>query len=412
MITALLATIGLTVLYGTWTIALLWVGVMLAVPLTPRPETRYGLGRAALVFGAAGIPLAASLLSAGSRVDALSVTGAGTASPPVLGVGLVPELAVVALAWAAAIWLCGVAVLAVRTIGDWRRVRRWLGTLRPARPSWMGEARGAAAEFDVDLPPCYESEDLDSPMVVGLVAPAVILPTDAFHRLSTSDRRALLLHEMAHLEAGHPRKRVLELVAEHLLFFHPLVPVLKRFIERERERMCDERASRHCGSRSAYARALAELELARPRPMSWSLAAGGATLLPRVRWLASHAALRPHPWRSRGAAAVVTLAAALALVTTLATTPHALALTRSTVGGVPDYPYTINAVDPAGEFTLTLLQGRALNATIDGRPVPHGELVQTGRRIRVLDGAQPILSVRLDGRGGISWQPRSPDSGR
>ncbi|HUF12983.1 MAG TPA: M56 family metallopeptidase [Longimicrobiales bacterium] len=407
MIAPLLAGVGLSVLQGAWMFALLLAGLTLAARLTNSPETRYVLGRAALLSGAASIPLAGTALWVTGRLDETAFAPARSGLAGVVAAEPVGEVVAQVLVGAGAIWLCGVVVLALRTLGDWRRVRRWLAALRTARPEWRREAGAAAADSAVAPPACYESDDLDSPMLVGLRKPVLVLPAAAFDAMTEGGRRALLLHEMAHLEAGHASRRGPELIAEHLLFFHPLLPLLKSFIDQERERTCDQRASQRCGSRSGYARALVGLELLRTRPMRLSLGAGGSSLVARIRWLVTAQASPSRSRRSPIAAATLALAGVVTLAAGLTTTPDALALTRAATP-VGAHMYTINAVDPAGEFTLTMRQGRALHATIDGQPVPQGALIQKGRDIRVLAGTRPILAVRLNDRGGITWQPRPP----
>lgn len=70
----------------------------------------------------------------------------------------------------------------------------------------------------------------------------------------------------------------------------------------------------------------------------------------------------------------------------------------------------ISAIDPAGEFTLSIRSGKPVAATMDRVPLPATRLVQQGDSIRFLtvDG-NVMLSVAYDRSAArIAWAPRSP----
>lgn len=69
-----------------------------------------------------------------------------------------------------------------------------------------------------------------------------------------------------------------------------------------------------------------------------------------------------------------------------------------------------HAHDPAGEFTLSIRQGRVVAATVDGARVPRDQLLVREDSIHFVrpDGA-PSFSVHFDReRGRISWEAREP----
>ncbi len=66
------------------------------------------------------------------------------------------------------------------------------------------------------------------------------------------------------------------------------------------------------------------------------------------------------------------------------------------------------AHDPAGEFTLTIRQGRPVAATIDHVPLPGNRLLHSGDSIRFLGpSGRVVLAVAYYGdRARVEWQPR------
>jgi hypothetical protein len=75
---------------------------------------------------------------------------------------------------------------------------------------------------------------------------------------------------------------------------------------------------------------------------------------------------------------------------------------------VPAEQLVVNAVDPAGEFTLTFRRGTVVSATVDGRPYAGDHLVQTRDSVRVVDAAGRILAVSFEPAGTVPWAPRAP----
>jgi hypothetical protein len=66
------------------------------------------------------------------------------------------------------------------------------------------------------------------------------------------------------------------------------------------------------------------------------------------------------------------------------------------------------AVDPAGEFTLTISRGKPIAASMNGEPVPLSRLQQSGDSIRFLhaDGSVLLTLAHEPGSSSIAWQAR------
>ena len=67
--------------------------------------------------------------------------------------------------------------------------------------------------------------------------------------------------------------------------------------------------------------------------------------------------------------------------------------------------YTINAVDPAGPFTVTLDKGRIVGATMGGRQLDRRELRQSGSNLELVEH-DSVLSLSMTREGGIKWTAR------
>ena len=158
---------------------------------------------------------------------------------------------------AAAVWLLGAAgMLAVQMASylRWRHgVRRWE---QPA-PDWVEPVvRSAAVEAGLSqLPRVRQSPLVASPMMAGLVSPALLLPV----KLPPKEELALILaHEMAHCRRRDIQRKLVILLARTVHWFNPLVHWMAGQAQREIELACDEMvaASRPPQWRQAYCQAL------------------------------------------------------------------------------------------------------------------------------------------------------------
>ncbi len=80
------------------------------------------------------------------------------------------------------------------------------------------------------------------PAVIGLLRPTVLLPSAIVNSCSLKQIEPILAHELIHFRRGDTRIGLLQLVAQVLWWFHPLVWWANRQASRERERCCDEEA--------------------------------------------------------------------------------------------------------------------------------------------------------------------------
>lgn len=89
----------------------------------------------------------------------------------------------------------------------------------------------------------FETEDLDIPIVMGFLAPAIYLPRG----LEGTVREAVLAHERVHLRRMDFLVKGLSFLALALHWFNPLVWVAFILMDRDMEMSCDEQALREMG---------------------------------------------------------------------------------------------------------------------------------------------------------------------
>ncbi len=193
------------------------------------------------------------------------------------------------LPWVAGIWLAGVLLLAFRAVGGWWRlqqIRRDTSKMIPAevKASFERVATRLRTGRKVAL---YVSDEVVSPLAMGVWRAAVILPVSAVMQLSPAQLEAVLAHEMAHIRRWDYLGNLLQTAVECLLFFHPAVWWVSRRTRDVREFCCDEVAARTCADPAIYVEALLRMEEQRGErlQLATALHGRGGSLLERVKQL-------------------------------------------------------------------------------------------------------------------------------
>ncbi len=129
------------------------------------------------------------------------------------------------------------------------------------------------------------SDEVISPMAMGIWRATVILPISAVLSLPKEELQAVIAHELGHIRRWDYLWNLLQTAIESLLFFHPAVWWISRTVRDRREICCDEIAVRSCSDAAIYARALLRLEEQRTVKLRLAMALGGCggSLLARVR---------------------------------------------------------------------------------------------------------------------------------
>ncbi len=157
------------------------------------------------------------------------------------------------------VWLVTGGALLLRHVVRRRRFARRLGPRRsitwgPAREALDDLLRKANAGRRVRL---TATEALASP--VALHGNEICVPDRALGHLDPRALRALLAHELAHLERRDPLWLEVAATLESLLFFQPLHRLGRRELRSAAEEECDAWAAGLTGERHALARCLVEV---------------------------------------------------------------------------------------------------------------------------------------------------------
>ncbi len=160
------------------------------------------------------------------------------------------------------LWLSGAAVhagiLIVMRLGWSWRLRRWRV---PARPEWTAQLDKLSRQLGVrrKVRLLVTSQPV-GPAVFGLLRPTLVMPEAILAEKNSSKLEVVLAHELLHVRRGDTVVGLLQLLAQTLWWFHPLVWWANREQGRQRERCCDEEvlASLDCEP-ADYAQSLIDL---------------------------------------------------------------------------------------------------------------------------------------------------------
>jgi len=170
------------------------------------------------------------------------------------------------------LWLAGVALMLVR-LGVGVVAACW--TSRKAdeldHTGWKRLVDELCAELRIGTPVrLLTSPAISTPMAWGIFRPALLLPSDA-HSWSEDRRRAVVVHELAHVKRRDCLVHLVAQAARAVHWFNPLAWLGTTRLRAERERACDDLVLAS-GTRSAdYAKLLLDVARGRmDRSLGWA----------------------------------------------------------------------------------------------------------------------------------------------
>src|SRR4051812_24695693 len=168
---------------------------------------------------------------------------------------LMDGISIVFLIWA-------IVVLAIATSLGYAAmiVKRIVNRARPLDSAdWLNPLWEVSDRLALDEPPrLLRSEDAKMPFACGLFTPTIVLPAES-DEWSLDRRRAVLLHELAHVRRHDLIGHTLGRLACAVYWFHPLVWTAAKQLRSESERACDDLALA-CGARATdYAEHLLDI---------------------------------------------------------------------------------------------------------------------------------------------------------
>lgn len=182
-------------------------------------------------------------------------------------------------------WIVGILISTLRLAGGWMYISRLRRTALPVPDHWYELMTGLANQLGLNrVIQLSESAHVDSPAVIGLFKPIILVPIGMFTGLSPQQVEAVLLHELAHIRRHDFLVNLVQSFMEVIYFFNPFVWVVSSMVRDEREFCCDDEVVSHYNPR-IYAAALAYLETSRAAKtrLSLSLSGGKNYLLHRIK---------------------------------------------------------------------------------------------------------------------------------
>jgi beta-lactamase regulating signal transducer with metallopeptidase domain/dipeptidyl aminopeptidase/acylaminoacyl peptidase len=146
----------------------------------------------------------------------------------------------------ALLWLFGVGGYAFRVASEWhgsRRLRHACVLVTEER--WTAACADLSRRFGVRREPrLLVAEGAGSPLLAGVIHPAIIIPSSVLAESSTAELRWILAHELAHVKRHDLGWGWLPAAVQALFFFHPFVWLARRDWELAQEVAADDLAIR------------------------------------------------------------------------------------------------------------------------------------------------------------------------
>jgi beta-lactamase regulating signal transducer with metallopeptidase domain len=221
---------------------LLWTLAILAVLLLPV---------LALVLPAWGLPIVmspapvAEVARPPDSVDGRPDAPGAIAAPATNAEPAAPAPRQSGVSWPALIagvYLAGVIVMLLRLATERRNVRRLAGAAADVNDlEWTRLAADCAGRMGVRQPVrLLRSREATVPMTFGTADPFILIPAVA-DAWAEDRRRAVILHEMAHIARRDCLTQTMAFAACTMYWFHPAVWWAARRLRVERELACDDR---------------------------------------------------------------------------------------------------------------------------------------------------------------------------
>ncbi|GMV31228.1 MAG: hypothetical protein AMXMBFR59_33530 [Rhodanobacteraceae bacterium] len=191
------------------------------------------------------------------------------------------------LPWLVALWGCGVAVLSLRAVLHWHGLNRLIRQGSPLS-EWSDRLQQLCRQFGLGNVGLLYSDKIETPTLVGWIRPVILLPAAVALGFPAAQIELILAHELGHLRRCDHLVNLVQVIAETVLFYHPVVHWISRDLRDQREICCDELVLRMSRANPRdYVATLADLEQLRlDGPGSLALQATGGVLLERVQHIA------------------------------------------------------------------------------------------------------------------------------
>lgn len=321
-----------------------------------------------------------------------------------------------AISLAVAMWAAGVLLLSLRLLHGAYSTVRLRRTTTPLDCLAFADTLALVRQSTgmAKLPAILLSEQVNAPVVVAGIRPAVLFPASLPGSVSQDDLVHVLVHECAHVLRHDHLVGLIQRLVELIYWPHPLVHSMNRQLALYREEVCDNHVLASVGS-AEYAETL--LNLAKYSPghvgVLHSIGMFGLhwRLEDRVRRLLDQG--RDRDIRAGRRAHVALLAAGVASLVAATTLQVGVATGDGTGESLAAVPATADENEPSetagappgkiGEFLDVDGNPWQPGYDVDGERLPHGAAARMGSRRLRHEGWNKRVWLLPDGQGLLSW---------
>jgi bla regulator protein BlaR1 len=164
-------------------------------------------------------------------------------SPPAWVKARPAPIPISAILWA--VWACGFIGVACSFWLRWLRIQ-------------AAVRAGSPVQLDISIK-AISSPALMQPGIFGVFRPVLLLPEGVFQRLTPTQLKAVIAHELCHVRQRDNLVSLIHLFVEAIFWFHPLVWWIGKRILQERERACDEEVLRLGSEPREYAQGILKI---------------------------------------------------------------------------------------------------------------------------------------------------------
>ena len=285
----LVNVVGAVLLHFLWQGVLIGAIYALARPFFPGMSARYRVGLTALV-GLALCPIVTlaylwpetGIHAVSSALPTIGATMLAAADHAVSGWQLRAVLP-----WLVGTWFVCVALLATRSLWQWRQLVRIVREASAPAPEWTARLARLRERFGLRRPVrLLCSARAVTPMLIGWLRPVVLLPASMMTGFTPAQVELIIAHELGHVCRWDYVANLFQVLLETVLFYHPVVHWISHDVRNTRESCCDDLVLNLAdGNPITYARTLADLEELRHDEglLIPALGASGGILLARIR---------------------------------------------------------------------------------------------------------------------------------
>jgi len=143
---------------------------------------------------------------------------------------------------------------------------------RPVDLKLKSECESLARKLGVPIPRLLVTDRITNPCLIGWWRPTILLPANT--DMITQD---VLVHEMAHWARRDCLWNFVAVITASVMFFQPLLWVLKRRLAHVADDVCDDYVITYGGDRRLYARQL--VDIAEALQMAWATRSVGVSVM-------------------------------------------------------------------------------------------------------------------------------------